>query len=99
MHQTSNLTPITKLKNFNLDQALYGTQDDRQTVIYKMYLSNPRFLEMNDYKDFNFIDKAQHISMALTLMGAMIPVWALSTRRKFKTSNTKIWIGLGTAYV
>lgn len=77
----------------------YGHETDRHTAIYKKYTTNPRFMEMKDYSDFKLITKAQEVTMAMTLVGVMIPVWALNSKKRFRATNTKLWVAFVTAHL
>lgn len=82
-----------------MTEELYGSNNDRHTAIYKRYLQNPRFLSMEDNKNFYRITTAQQVTMGMTLAGALIPAWALSTSKRFRRTNTKTWCALLTAHI
>lgn len=93
-------TSITgELNNVSLGAEVYGSHNDRHTAIYKRYVQNPRMLDLEDHRDLNYITKAQQTTFVATLVGALIPAWALSTKRRYRSMNTKVWVGLTTAHL
>jgi hypothetical protein len=54
---------------------------------------------MQEHKEFSFIKKGQDITTVMTLTGALIPAWALTSSKKYRIRNTKTWIALFTAHL
>mmetsp|Transcript_7699 Transcript_7699/g.8710 ORF Transcript_7699/g.8710 Transcript_7699/m.8710 type:complete len:115 (-) Transcript_7699:103-447(-) len=71
----------------------------RHAAIYKRYVKNPREIEFQDYSQMKYLTKGQDVTLALALVGAMIPMWALGTSRSLKARNAKIWTALITAHL
>ena len=93
-------TSITgELHNVTFCSEEYGSHNDRHTAIYKRYVQNPRMFDLKEHRDLNYITKAQQATFVATLVGALIPAWALSTKRRYRAMNTKVWVGLCTAHL
>ncbi|CAI2375118.1 unnamed protein product [Moneuplotes crassus] len=77
----------------------YGSLSQRRCAIVKKCIEDPRSIAFDDYRNLNHLNQVQGLSFLSLGLGALIPLWASKTKRKFRSRNSKIWAGLVTAQI